>query len=74
MKDHLKTVYQDDNVSKSNLKTEHMKRSKCSNKSLKGTTSMLPTKKNWLSYRKTLLMLRSVSRDLMFDVVSLVEH
>ena len=47
-----------------------MKRSK----SLKGTRSVLPKKKQLVINKKKLQITRSVSRDPMFDVHALVEH
>ena len=52
MKDKSKSVYDGDNVGKSNVKKEHMKQSKQCNKRLKGTRSMMSRKKKLVMKKK----------------------
>jgi len=46
IKDHLKSVYDGDNVGKSDVKTEHMKCTKRCDKQLKGSRAMMLKKKH----------------------------
>jgi hypothetical protein len=59
MKDKSKSVYDGDNVGKSNVKKEHMKRSKQCNKRLKSTRSMLSKKKKLAMKKKKLYDMKS---------------
>ena len=52
MKDKSKSVYDGDNVGKSNVKKEHTKRSKRCNKRLNGTRSMMSKKKKLVTKKK----------------------
>ena len=52
MKDKSKSVYDGNNVGKSNVKKEHTKRSKRCNKRLNGTRSMMSKKKKLVTKKK----------------------
>jgi hypothetical protein len=60
IKDYLKSVYNGDNVGKSDVKAEHMKCTKRCDKRMKGTRAMMSKKKKHQMKKKN-LMIRSIS-------------